>query len=60
MLTVVKKTNTDHVTPDTAYRPNIQTVGFMRGHARIGLTHESNCDFSMSLSLCGPTTLLCL
>jgi hypothetical protein len=40
MLTVVKKTHTDLVTPGTADRPNAQAGGVMTGHANIDMTHE--------------------
>lgn len=40
MLTVVKKTYTVHVTPDTAHRSNAQAGGVMTGHANIDMTHE--------------------
>ena len=48
MLTVVKKTHTDHVTPGTADRQNAQAGGVMTAHADIDMTHHQECAFSMS------------
>jgi hypothetical protein len=48
MLTVVKKTQTDHVTPGTADRSTAQAGGVMTGHANIDMTHHQECAFSMS------------